>query len=78
MIGVPAGLIAGYFGGKIDTFIMRTVDALYSIPSLLFVIVIMTFLRATLATATAGLRRRWRRSTAQDRWADRRLHRASG
>lgn len=49
LIGVPAGLIAAHFGGKTDTFIMRTVDALYSIPSLLFVIVIMTFLRATLA-----------------------------
>jgi ABC-type dipeptide/oligopeptide/nickel transport system permease subunit len=49
LIGVPAGLIAAHFGGKVDTFIMRTVDALYSIPSLLFVIVIMTFLRATLA-----------------------------
>jgi oligopeptide transport system permease protein len=54
LIGVPAGLIAAHFGGKIDAFIMRTVDALYSIPSLLFVIVIMTFLRATLATATGG------------------------
>jgi ABC-type dipeptide/oligopeptide/nickel transport system permease subunit len=54
LIGVPAGLIAAHFGGKVDTFIMRTVDALYSIPSLLFVIVIMTFLRATLATAESG------------------------
>ena len=54
LIGVPAGLIAAHFGGKVDTVIMRTVDALYSIPSLLFVIVIMTFLRATLATASNG------------------------
>ena len=54
LIGVPAGLIAAHFGGKIDTVLMRTVDALYSIPSLLFVIVIMTFLRATLATAHSG------------------------
>jgi oligopeptide transport system permease protein len=54
LIGVPAGLIAAHFGGKVDAFIMRTVDALYSIPSLLFVIVIMTFLRATLATASGG------------------------
>ena len=50
LIGVPAGLIAAHFGGKIDTCLMRTVDALYSIPSLLFIIVIMTFLRARLAT----------------------------
>src|SRR5215211_1526240 len=38
LIGVPAGLAAGYYGGKIDTAIMRTVDTLYSIPSLLFII----------------------------------------
>jgi oligopeptide transport system permease protein len=55
LIGVPAGLIAAHFGGKTDTVIMRTVDALYSIPSLLFVIVLMTFLRATLQTADGGI-----------------------
>ncbi len=65
LIGVPAGLIAAHFGGKIDTFIMRTVDALYSIPSLLFVIVIMTFLRATWRRPPAALRRPWQRSTAR-------------
>ncbi len=54
LIGVPAGLIAANFGGKVDTLIMRTVDALYSIPSLLFIIVIMTFLRATLANPGNG------------------------
>ena len=54
LIGVPAGLIAAHFGGKVDTVIMRLVDSLYSIPSLLFVIVIMTFLRATFATASGG------------------------
>ena len=55
LIGVPAGLIAAHFGGKVDTLIMRTVDALYSIPSLLFIIVIMTFLRATLASPSNPL-----------------------
>ncbi len=55
LIGVPAGLIAANYGGKLDMLIMRTVDALYSIPSLLFVIVVMTFLRATLQTADGGL-----------------------
>lgn len=54
LIGVPAGLAAGYYGGKLDTILMRTVDALYSIPSLLFVIVIMTFLRARFADAHGG------------------------
>lgn len=54
LIGVPAGLVAAHFGGKLDTFLMRAVDALYSVPSLLFIIVIMTFLRATLASPTNG------------------------
>lgn len=54
LIGVPAGLVAGFYGGKIDAIIMRVVDALYSIPSLLFVIVIMTYLRARLQTADSG------------------------
>jgi len=51
LIGVPAGLCAGYFGGKIDMVLMRIVDILYALPSLLFVIVIMTFLRGTLSSS---------------------------
>ncbi|MGN6484366.1 MAG: ABC transporter permease [Thermomicrobiales bacterium] len=49
IIGVPMGAIAGYFGGWWDTVIMRIVDVLYALPNLLFVIVIMTFLRGQLA-----------------------------
>jgi ABC-type dipeptide/oligopeptide/nickel transport system permease subunit len=48
VIGVPLGAIAGYFGGLADMVIMRTVDVLYAMPNLLFVIIIMTFLRGTL------------------------------
>ena len=54
LIGVPAGLIAGHYGGTADTLIMRTVDVLYSMPSLLVVIIIMTFLRAELAAKPSG------------------------
>ncbi|MBA3414618.1 MAG: ABC transporter permease [Chloroflexia bacterium] len=55
LIGVPAGLVAGFYGGKIDMLLMRTVDVLYSLPSLLFVIVIMTFLRAKLQASQGGI-----------------------
>jgi ABC-type dipeptide/oligopeptide/nickel transport system permease subunit len=55
LIGVPAGLIAGYFGGKTDMVIMRSVDVLYAIPSLLFVIIIMTFLRGTFSGQPGGI-----------------------
>lgn len=57
LIGVPAGLLAGYFGGRTDTAIMRTVDVLYAIPTLLFVIIIMTFLRGTFSGEPEGI---WR------------------
>lgn len=55
VIGVPVGLVAGYFGGKIDTFLMRLVDVLYAKPNLLFIIIVMTFLKAKFQTASGGL-----------------------
>ncbi|QNM05688.1 ABC transporter permease [Qiania dongpingensis] len=39
-IGVIIGGISGYFGGKLDTFIMRATDVIDSIPFLVYVIVI--------------------------------------
>jgi oligopeptide transport system permease protein len=44
IIGVLWGAIAGYVGGKIDDALMRIVDVLYSLPSIIFVIVLMTTL----------------------------------
>ena len=44
IIGVSYGATAGYFGGLIDTIMMRIVDVLYSIPFFFVVILIMTFL----------------------------------
>jgi oligopeptide transport system permease protein len=55
VIGVPVGLIAGYFGGKIDTILMRIVDVLYAKPNLLFIIIIMTFLKAKFQTSSGGI-----------------------
>jgi peptide/nickel transport system permease protein/oligopeptide transport system permease protein len=44
VIGVLWGAIAGYKGGRVDSFLMRTVDVLYSLPSIIFVIVLITTL----------------------------------
>lgn len=41
LVGTSYGLVAGYAGGKIDGAMMRTVDVIYSIPRLIFVIVIV-------------------------------------
>lgn len=40
VIGIFFGSIAGYFGGKIDTFIMWLINVTWSIPTLLLVIAI--------------------------------------
>lgn len=55
LIGVPAGLVAGYVGGKVDMAIMRVVDVLYAMPNLLFVILIMTFLRGNFGEEPGGI-----------------------
>lgn len=44
-IGVIYGGIAGFFGGKIDLIMMNIVDILYSVPTLLYVILLMVILK---------------------------------
>ena len=44
VIGVLWGAVAGYFGGRVDAILMRIVDVLYSLPSIIFVIVLITTL----------------------------------
>src|SRR5437868_3990133 len=51
IIGVLWGALAGYFGGRIDGVLMRVVDILYSLPSIIFVIVLITTLE--------GAAKRW-------------------
>jgi ABC-type dipeptide/oligopeptide/nickel transport system permease subunit len=43
-IGVLWGAVAGYCGGRWDGLMMRFVDILYSMPSIVFVIVLITVL----------------------------------
>ncbi|USG66924.1 ABC transporter permease [Brevibacillus ruminantium] len=49
-IGVVLGLVSGYFGGWIDSLIMRTVDSFLAIPNILFMLVILTVLGPSLPT----------------------------
>ncbi|MFC4252457.1 ABC transporter permease [Sinimarinibacterium flocculans] len=41
IIGVAWGALAGYFGGRIDQWMMRGVDVLYALPFLFIVILLM-------------------------------------
>ncbi len=44
-IGVPMGTIAGYYGGRIDNFLMRITDTTLALPGLLFMILLSAILR---------------------------------
>ncbi len=44
VIGVLWGAVAGYVGGRLDSFLMRVVDILYSLPTIIFIIVLITTL----------------------------------
>src|SRR5262245_9553799 len=54
-IGTVLGLIAGYFGGKSDTFISRSIDVILSIPILLFAIGIVAACSSTAQGCLHGL-----------------------
>tara|TARA_B100000470_G_scaffold213235_1_gene193568 strand:+ start:2171 stop:3025 length:855 start_codon:yes stop_codon:yes gene_type:complete len=41
VIGVSWGIVAGYFGGRIDSLMMRIVDVLYGLPFIIFIILLM-------------------------------------
>ncbi len=44
LVGVTYGAVSGYYGGWVDGLMMRFVDILFSLPYLLFVIMLMVFL----------------------------------
>ena len=48
LIGVPLGLISGYYGGKTDEIIMRICDGFLSFPTLLLPIVIGAYFKGSL------------------------------
>jgi peptide/nickel transport system permease protein len=55
IIGTVLGALSGYFGGWIDTAIMRTMDVLLAFPSLLLAIAIVTVLGPGLINALLAI-----------------------
>jgi peptide/nickel transport system permease protein len=51
VLGVTLGLAAGYYGGWLDTVIMRTMDALLAFPAVLLAIFIIAVLGPSLLNA---------------------------
>ncbi|GAB5493086.1 MAG: ABC transporter permease [Phototrophicaceae bacterium] len=44
VIGTAIGTVAGYFGGRVDNIIMRTMDVIFAFPALLLALLIVTIL----------------------------------
>ncbi len=49
IIGVGYGAVAGYLGGRVDNWMMRLVDVLYSLPYIILVIVLLAMFRSSTA-----------------------------
>lgn len=55
VIGVPMGAIAGFFGGWLETLIMRTADVLLSLPRLVLAIAVTAVLGPSLQNAMLAM-----------------------
>ncbi|MDA3979484.1 MULTISPECIES: dipeptide ABC transporter permease DppC [Gallibacterium] len=55
IFGVTLGLIAGYFGGIVDVIIMRIIDIMLALPSLLLAIAIVAILGPSLLNASFAI-----------------------
>lgn len=54
-IGVLYGGVAGYVGGRVDAVMMRFVDVLYAVPSLLYIILLMMMFGANVGSIMLGM-----------------------
>lgn len=48
IVGTNIGLAAGYFGGRVDSLLMRITDLAYSIPFLPFAVILVALLKPSL------------------------------
>ncbi len=55
VIGVLYGGVAGYLGGKVDMVMMRVVDILISLPSMLYIVLIMLVLGSSVVSVVIAL-----------------------
>lgn len=55
ILGILLGLVAGYFKGMIDTMIMRIVDIMLAMPSLLLAIAIVAVLGPSIVNAALAI-----------------------
>jgi peptide/nickel transport system permease protein len=54
-IGAVVGLVAGYYGGRLDAFIMRVADTTMAFPIILFAILFVVVVGGSLATTVIAV-----------------------
>jgi dipeptide transport system permease protein len=55
VVGIFLGLVAGFYRGKVDTFIMRIMDVVLAFPSLLLALVLVAILGPSLINAMIAI-----------------------
>jgi peptide/nickel transport system permease protein len=58
-IGIPIGLLSGYAGGRIDTFIMRIIDIFLSLPTFLMALAIAGMLEPSVKNMIIAMASVW-------------------
>lgn len=65
VLGLILGVVAGYFGGKIETFIMRITDIFFAMPGLILTLVIISIIGKGIGPVIFALGARWWASYAR-------------
>lgn len=55
VIGITLGAFAGYYGGRVDSVLMRITEFFQVLPALLFAMVVVTLFSPTLITVTIAI-----------------------
>jgi len=58
-VGIVMGLMAGYYGGWVETVLMRLTDVFISVPPLVLALAILGFLQPTLGNAMMAVSAMW-------------------
>lgn len=59
LVGIPLGLVAGYFGGRVDQVIMRITDVFLAFPALLLSLAIAFVLTPSVSNMTIAIAVTW-------------------
>ena len=55
VIGIVIGAFAGYYGGKVDTILMRITEAFQTLPNFLLLLVLVAVFGSTITTVTIAI-----------------------